>query len=92
MNSPVDRDRIHELLQDESRSLRSIAREVGCSDWTVRSIDRQLRGDSRPMKQSRSAPYPRDQEATGLMGWAIAFGLFGIIGAALWFLRRPPTD
>ena len=90
----ADRERIEELLQDESRSLRDIAREVGCSDWTVRRIDRQLRGDSRPMKRSYSEHSTRNQEHGGLVSWVIGFGLLAIMGAVLWLSMRgsPPPD
>jgi DNA-binding Lrp family transcriptional regulator len=41
---PVDRDLVERLLQDESLSFREIARRADCSDWSVRSIARDLAG------------------------------------------------
>ncbi len=88
--SSVDRERIEEMLQDESRSLRDIAREVGCSDWTVRSIARHLRGDLRPMKRAHHGS-PRDQESAGFAGWAIGIGLVAAVGAVLWYATHGPA-
>lgn len=87
----VDRGRIEELLQDESRSLRDIAREVGCSDWTVRSVARKLRGDLRPMKHARNASYRNDTEPASLAGCAIGIGLLAALAAVIWYgVRGPP--
>lgn len=89
----VDRELIVELLQDESRSLRDIAREAGCSDWTVRRISRQLRGDSRPMKNSANSSFHDYADSGSTPGWTVAIGLLVLFGAALWFaLRRQPPE
>lgn len=64
MNGPADRERIGELLQDESLSYREIAREAGCGDWTVRRIARDLDGGETPMK-SASRPYDNDDAKPG---------------------------
>jgi transposase-like protein len=48
--SPRDRERIAAALQDESKSFRAIARELGVSDWVVRRVYRQISGDDRPMR------------------------------------------
>ena len=63
MTGRVDRAFVQELLEDESLSYREIARQAGCSDWTVRSI---ARGDDRPMK--RAGGFEGDAETTPA-GW-----------------------
>lgn len=90
----ADRQRIAELLRDESRSFRSIAREIGISDWTVRRVARELDGDPRPMKSSaREIPdYDRDGSEAG--GW-IGLAMFvGFIALVVWFALRglPPPE
>jgi hypothetical protein len=49
----VDRAFVEELLADETLPYREVARRAGCSDWSVRSIDRQRSGGP-PMKTPRS--------------------------------------
>jgi len=53
VNPPVDRNLVEQLLQDEGLSYREVARQAGCSDWSVRRIARQLNADMRPMKSVR---------------------------------------
>jgi DNA-binding Lrp family transcriptional regulator len=45
MRAGVDRALIAHLLRDQSLSYREIARRANCSDWSVRSIARQLDDD-----------------------------------------------
>lgn len=65
MSRSVDRRRIEGLLTDKSRSLRSIARTVGCSDWSVRRIAREHDDDSR----SRRHPEISDYEQSEVPRW-----------------------
>jgi hypothetical protein len=93
----VDHSRIEDLLQDQDRSFRSIADEVGCSDWTVRRIARGLDGDPRPMKRSGPARYEPTEEPVvplGLGGWLTLTLIAGGIALAAWAGARwtPPMD
>lgn len=93
----ADQERIAELLEDETRSFRSIGRELGVSDWLVRKTARELHGDPRPMRQrcSRSQEPPAE-EVSPIVGWLI-FGGF-ILGTAflIWIGARsappPPPE
>lgn len=88
MSDSVDRARIMELLRDETLSFRAISREVGCSDWTVRAIARELAGDARPMKRAR-CKYQNDcPEPLGLAGWGIFVGIVAAFAIAFWFGTR----
>lgn len=95
--TPSDRVRIAELLQDEKRSFRSIGREFGVSDWTVRRIARELDGDPRPMKQRRSYSYETPDES-GEMSPAVSWLMFGgfvaVLGLSIWagFRWAPSLD
>lgn len=90
MSAPIDHERIAELLQDQTRSYRSIAAELGVSDWTVRSVARRLYDDPRPMKNSRPA---REGDSSGLRGWATFAGIIvAIIGAIWWAARIAPPE
>jgi hypothetical protein len=88
-----DRERIAELLEDETRSFRSISRELGVSDWLVRKTARELYGDPRPMRGARAGDGPPEEGVTG-SGW-LTFGSI-IIGVALliWIGSRriPPPE
>lgn len=92
--TPSDRHRIAELLLDETRSFRSIGRELGVSDWTVRKIARELDGDSRPMKQRRSYSYETPDEAGDLsptVSWLMFGGFIAVLALGIWAgLRRTP--
>jgi hypothetical protein len=95
--SRADRSRIEDLLEDQGRSFRSIADEVGCSDWTVRRIARELNGDPRPMKrggQARYEPTDASAEPFGLGGWLTVALIAGGIALAAWAGARwtPPMD
>lgn len=94
MSGYVDRARIEELLLDETLSLRAIAREVGCSDWTVRRIARELDGDSRPMKRERSEMPDESSEGLEIAGWIGLAAAVALIGLAIWFQLRgmPPPE
>lgn len=93
MSGPVDRDQVQRLLeQDKGRSFRSIARELGCSDWTVRSIARRVNSDPRPMKQRRSIPHD-DADPSGIAGLGVLAGLVALFGGLIWLMvraARPP--
>ena len=90
--SPAQRARVKELLQDEARSFRSIAREVGCSDWVVRAISREIAGDSRPMKRARRSRHKADDDPpaddASLAWWVGPVLVIAGIGLALLLGRR----
>jgi hypothetical protein len=90
----ADRSRIEELLQDETRSYRSIGRELGISDWTVRKVARELSGDPSPMRHqpSRSAETP--EEVSALTCWLVVGGVLGFFALAIWAGLRwtPPFE
>jgi transposase len=89
----TDRERIAELLEDETRSFRSIGRELGVSDWLVRKIARELDGDPRPMKQRPSRPQEPTEEVSTLTGWLVFGGVIGFIALAIWAgVRWTPPD
>ena len=91
-----DRDRIADLLQDESRSFRSIGRELGVSDWTVRKIARELDGDPRPMKQRCSQYEELDgtDDLSAVSSWLVFGGFVAVLALAIWAGTRwvPPSD
>lgn len=89
----AERDRIAELLKDETRSFRSIGRELGVSDWLVRKTARELYGDPRPMRQSSYAG-DVDAEVSPLTGWLIFGGIIASIALAIWASTRwnPPLE
>lgn len=91
MKPSVDRARIEDLLQDETLSFRAIARECGVSDWTVRSIARQLTGDQRPTRGAASAD---TDEPGNLNGCLILVGIVAVFVGILWFATRgwPPES
>ena len=97
MSKPVNRALVEELLADESLSYKEIARQADCSDWSVRSIDRERSGGP-PMKTSRG---PRHVDAsefeepsrplTGAemaIGWGVAVLFFIGLVALSWYARR----
>jgi hypothetical protein len=89
-----DRERIAELLEDESRSFRSISRELGVSDWLVRKTARELYNDPRPMRQHRSRSHEPPAEESSLTGWLVFGGVVGFLALAIWAATRwpPPPD
>jgi hypothetical protein len=86
----VDRDIVEALLLDESLSFREIARQAGCSDWTVRSIARDLAGDDRPMKSSAR----RRDDGAGLGVWPVLAAVAVLFIGAVWLGTRviPPSE
>jgi hypothetical protein len=87
----VDRDLVEELLNDESLSFREIARQADCSDWTVRSIARDVAGDDRPMKHH--APRVGDEAPASVAVWPIVASVVAVFAGVIWLvLRRPPLD
>ncbi len=89
--SPAERARIEELLQDKARSFRSIAREVGCSDWVVRARSREIAGDLRLMKNAQRSRRRDDDgpptDDASLPWWIVPVLAVAGIGIAL-LLRR----
>lgn len=91
----AQRTRIAERLQDETRSYRSLSRELGVSDWLVRKVAREVYADPRPMRRrrARSEETPAE-EVSAATSW-LAFGGFGFILAfAIWAAVRwsPPRE
>lgn len=87
-------DRVRELLADETLSFRAIAREVGCSDWTVRRIARELDNDPRPMKRDRHETPDQVYEGSDTAGWIGLSAFVAFIGLAIWLGLRnmPPPE
>lgn len=83
----VDRALVVELLADESLSYREISRRAQCSDWTVRSIARELADSQSPAKHP-------DREPLTFAEWSIVGGITVLIFAALWWASRwcPPPN
>ncbi|HEY1866695.1 MAG TPA: hypothetical protein VGG70_00270 [Candidatus Cybelea sp.] len=89
------RERIAELLEDETRSFRSIGRELGVSDWLVRKTARELNDDRRPMRQRRSrSQEPPSAEVSPLVSWLVFGGFLAVLALAIWAGARskPPLD
>lgn len=83
--SASDRDRIAELLEDETRSFRSIGRELGLSDWLVRKTARDLYGDPRPMKrQASQSEEPAVEEISAATGWLMFVGFIAVLALGVW--------
>ena len=77
-------DRVKALLADKQLSYRAIAREVGCSDWTVRRIARDQ--DWHPMKTH--------DETVGVATWVGLAVTVAAIGLRVWMRLRecPPRE
>ena len=96
--SPADRALIEDLLlQDPTRSCRSISRQTGYSDWTIRKIARELDGDPRPMKQQRWPAHetPREPESVSpVTSWLTFGGFIAVLALMIWAGMRwaPPLD
>jgi hypothetical protein len=84
MSSSVDRELVMRLLRDESLSFREIARRANCSDWSVRSIVREIDGDDSFLETDPPAL------AQWVIGAVIFVVLMGAVCYALW--RIPPSD
>jgi hypothetical protein len=81
----AERERIAELLEDETRSFRSIARELNVSDWLVRKTARELSNDPQPMRQPRSRPRDASaEEVSPLVGWLVFGGIVVAIAISIW--------
>jgi len=80
VSAPVDRELVMRLLQDDSLSFREIARRANCSDWSVRSIARDLDGNG----SSDSAT----SEPLTLSGCAVGIGVAILIFGGLWLVAR----
>ena len=72
-----------------------IARQAGCSDWTVRSIARKLSGDPRPLKAPRVQRRRDDdyrggdsEEPLGIAGWGIVGAIAAVFFGAIWWSAR----
>lgn len=88
MRGSVDRALVADLLQDESLSFREIARRANCSDWSVRSIAREL-ADPESSPQARNAKY----QPLTTTDWAIVAGFtIVIIGGICFFAWRMPPN
>jgi hypothetical protein len=83
--STVDRSRIEQLLTESSLSYREIARQVGCSDWSVRAVAHELVGDERPIKDSACS---RSSEPLESFGFVAVIGVIACFIVALYFFTR----
>lgn len=90
--SGIDRERIVDLLADDSLSYREIGRLTGASDWTVRRIARELDGDARPMKQRRYRSEETAEGVSPISGWLIFGGFAVCLALMIWAGMRwnPP--
>jgi hypothetical protein len=86
--SRVDRAHVERLLEDASLTYREVARRAGCSDWSVRAIERELAGDSRPMKRAGHERDDGGEESLGFAGWAALTGFVAVLGFAVWLAMR----
>ena len=86
----VNRALVEKLLNDEWLSYREIARQAGCSDWTVRSIARELAGDDRPMKRATSRGAPAETSPPN--GWTVLAGVIAFAGVIWFAFRQLPPD
>jgi hypothetical protein len=77
MRGAVDRALVTRLLADEYLSYREIARQANCSDWSVRSIARQL--DSGEPDNVASS-----EQLTGFE-WCAILGIGALVIGALSF-------
>jgi hypothetical protein len=83
MKAPIDRALVTSLLADQSLSYREIARLADCSDWSVRSIARQLDHDG-----TEEVPNPEPLTA---FEWWVVLGVGALVIAGLSFAawRKP---
>lgn len=88
MRGSVDRERVAQLLQDESLSFREIARRAHCSDFSVRSIARELASDY-PADDDTMQSEPLTATEWWIFGGIVALIVGGVCFAA-W--RMPPLD
>jgi hypothetical protein len=92
--SRVDRERIADLLADETLSYRAIARMTGASDWSVRRIQRELAHGDRPMGQQYAGRDDESAEVSRALSWAVFGGSIGLLGLMIWAAVRfsPPPE
>jgi hypothetical protein len=86
MRYSVDHELVRRLLEDDSLSYREIARQAGCSDFTVRAIARK---NEPPYPANDSAP---PSEPLTAFDWCVVAGIAILIFGAMWFAasRMPP--
>jgi hypothetical protein len=77
MNGSIDRELIMRLLADPSLSYREIARRANCSDWSVRSIARQL--------DSQETENDKISEPLTAFEWCAVFGFGAFVIGGLAF-------
>jgi hypothetical protein len=94
MSGPVDRERIADLLKDCRRSYRSIGRELGISDWSVRRTARELGGSPRAIKRERREVPSDPFEGSEIPDWVGPAVILVITGFAIWLRLRsmPPPE
>ena len=84
----IDRELVARLLENETLSYREIAREAGCSDWSVRAIARNLAGDSRPMKTNACEPIDPEDPPGSLGGLIVCASLILALPLTFMVLAR----
>jgi hypothetical protein len=87
VSTTVDRALVLRLLLDESLSYREIARRADCSDWSVRSIARELDAD-------RLTELAEPCEPLTAAEWWIVAGIAVLVVGGMCFAawRMPPPD
>jgi hypothetical protein len=82
----VNRDLIVQLLADTTLPYREIARQADCSDWTVRSIAKQL-DDFWTYDSEQTEPL----STTGFCT-VVGIGILIVVGVCVAAWRLPPID
>ena len=92
--SGVDRERIVDLLADESLSFRAIGRMTGASDWSVRRIAREIAGNETPMKRRYTSQDDAPSDVSPALSLTIWGGAIGLVCLGIWALVRvaPPPE
>jgi hypothetical protein len=89
MRASVDRELVEQLLQDESLSYREIARRANCSDFSVRTIARELaERESYYADDGNQAEPLTPRDGAILIGLIVLF--IGGLCFAVW--RMPPPN
>ena len=91
----AERARIVEGLQNETRSYRSLSRELGVSDWLIRKVAREVYADPRPMRRRRSrSAEAQAEEVSVATGWLFFGGIVLALAVAIWAAVRwaPPPE
>lgn len=82
----VDRAKVAELLlSDEALSGREIARRCSCSEFSVRTVKRDL---ERSGHLSRHAPHYDDDPTAAVSSWLVFAVLVVGIAGVLWLVAR----